>query len=86
MQTLFTSSDAFCPTNSYELSMTNDYANRQAPSSANLVNFYNSGSTLNFAPRTEGTYTFFVLALSSTNKYAFRQVSYEVTDVCDTST
>ena len=58
--------------------MTQNYASTETPSAANLLNFNSSGSTLSLFPQDMGTYTFYVLGHSVTNKYAFRQVDYTV--------
>ena len=62
---LFTSSDAYCPANSFHVKTTDTtLAAATNPSVADALNYYLSGSTMKLFAQKDAVYNFFIYAVS----------------------
>jgi len=62
---LFTSSDTYCPSNSFHLKITDTtLAAATNPSVADSLNYYISGSTMKLFAKKDAVYNFYIYAVS----------------------
>jgi len=73
LSSLFTSSDVYCPVQVYAPKTNNDFASQQDPTAAQLLNYFITGNTLTMSAEAEGTFDFYVLATTITNKFVFKK-------------
>ena len=85
MPPLVQSNDSYCEDITYSLkTSTGDPATATGPTAAELTNFFidvGSPNDLSYFPQDEGSYSFWILAKTVTDKYIYKPVTLNV--ICD---